>query len=158
MGIDGRGVPAGLGWHMIVAGPDVGHWVMGRIGGFFDPVCMSAIGWETEGKLTAGASYRDWNGVSIEGQIAADKPLTRGFILAIFDYPFRQLGARKIIATTSADHIRSNRLLQRLGFVEEARLRDAAPGGDLLIYSMRRQDCRLVGGVHGQESIRTAST
>jgi hypothetical protein len=158
MGIDGRRVPAGLGGRMIVAGPHVGHWVMSRIGGFFDPVCMSAIGWETDGKLTAGASYRDWNGVSIEGQIAADKPLTRGFILAIFDYPFRQLGARKIIATTSADHIRSNRLLQRLGFVEEARLRDAAPGGDLLIYSMRRQDCRLVGGVHGQKSIRTAST
>jgi len=74
---------------MIVAGPHVGHWVMGRIGGFFDPVCMSAIGWESAGKLVAGASFRDWNGVSIEGQIAADRPLTRGFLFAIFDYPFR---------------------------------------------------------------------
>lgn len=142
---------------MIVAGPDVGHWVMGRIGGFFDPVCMSAIGWSSNGVLTAGASYRDWNGISVEGQIAADKPLTRSFILAIFDYPFRQLGARKIIATTTADHIRSIRILHRLGFTEEARLRDASLGGDLLIYSLRREECRFVGGVvHGQESIGTA--
>jgi RimJ/RimL family protein N-acetyltransferase len=143
---------------MIVAGPHVGHWVMGRIGGFFDPVCMSAIGWESAGKLVAGASFRDWNGVSIEGQIAADRPLTRGFLFAIFDYPFRQLGARKIVATTSADHIRSIRLLRRLGFVEEACLRDAAPGGDLIIYTMRREACRFLGDHHGQESVRSSGS
>jgi L-amino acid N-acyltransferase YncA len=140
---------------MIVAGPEVGHWVTSRIGGFFDPVCMSAIGWQSDGRLTAGAAYRDWNGVSIEGQIAADKPLTRGLLFAIFDYPFRQLGARKIIATTSADHIRSIRLLRRLGFLEEACLRDAAPGGDLIICTMRREDCRFLGGIYGQEGIRS---
>jgi len=143
---------------MIVAGPHVGHWVMGRIGGFFDPVCMSAIGWENAGRLVAGASFRDWNGVSIEGQIAADRPLTRGFLFAIFDYPFRQLGARKIVATTSADHIRSIRLLRRLGFVEEACLRDAAPGGDLIIYTMRREACRFLGDHHGQESVRSSGS
>lgn len=143
---------------MIVAGPHVGHWVMGRIGGFFDPVCMSAIGWESAGRLVAGASFRDWNGVSIEGQIAADRPLTRGFLFAIFDYPFRQLGARKIVATTSADHIRSIRLLRRLGFVEEACLRDAAPGGDLIIYTMRREACRFLGDHHGQESVRSSGS
>ena len=140
---------------MIVAGPEVGHWVTSRIGGFFDPVCMSAIGWQSDGRLTAGAAYRDWNGVSIEGQIAADKPLTRGFLFAIFDYPFRQLGARKIIATTSADHIRSIRILRRLGFLEEACLRDAAPGGDLIICTMRQEDCRFLGGIYGQEGIRS---
>jgi L-amino acid N-acyltransferase YncA len=140
---------------MIVAGPEVGHWVTSRIGGFFDPVCMSAIGWQSDGRLTAGAAYRDWNGVSIEGQIAADKPLTRGLLFAIFDYPFRQLGARKIIATTSADHIRSIRLLRRLGFLEEACLRDAAPGGDLIICTMRQEDCRFLGGIYGQEGIRS---
>jgi L-amino acid N-acyltransferase YncA len=116
---------------------------------------MSAIGWQSDGRLTAGAAYRDWNGVSIEGQIAADKPLTRGFLFAIFDYPFRQLGARKIIATTSADHIRSIRLLRRLGFLEEACLRDAAPGGDLIICTMRQEDCRFLGGIYGQEGIRS---
>ena len=140
---------------MIVAGSEVGHWVTSRIGGFFDPVCMSAIGWQSDGRLTAGAAYRDWNGVSIEGQIAADKPLTRGLLFAIFDYPFRQLGARKIIATTSADHIRSIRLLRRLGFLKEACLRDAAPGGDLIICTMRQEDCRFLGGIYGQESIRS---
>jgi L-amino acid N-acyltransferase YncA len=141
---------------MIVAGPHVGHWVMSRIGGFFDPVCMSAIGWQNDGRLTAGAAYRDWNGVSIEGQIAADRPLTRGFLFAIFDYPFRQLGARKIIATTTADHIRSIRLLRRLGFLEEACLRDAAWGGDLIIFTLRREDCRYLGEAHGQEGIRAS--
>jgi L-amino acid N-acyltransferase YncA len=141
---------------MIVAGPHVGHWVMSRIGGFFDPVCMSAIGWQSDRRLTAGAAYRDWNGVSIEGQIAADKPLTRGFLFAIFDYPFRQLGARKIIATTTADHIRSIRLLRRLGFLEEACLRDAAWGGDLIIFTLRREDCRYLGEAHGQEGIRAS--
>lgn len=141
---------------MIVTGPFVGHWVAERIGGFFDPQAMVAIGWQSDGVLTAGASFRDWNGVSIEGQIAVDQPMVRGFVRAIFDYPFRQLGAYKIIVTTSSTHHASNRLLHKLGFREEARLRDATPGGDLIICTLRAENCRFLGDRHGQKSIAPA--
>lgn len=141
---------------MIVQGVHVGDWVAERIGGFFDPVCMTAIGWDDGERITAGASYRDWNGVSIEGQIAVEKPMVKGFVRAIFHYPFRQIGARKLVVTTTSDNERSLHLLRRFGFREEARLRDAAPGGDLIICTMRREECRFLGESHGKESVRSS--
>ena len=141
---------------MIVTGPAVGHWVANRIGGFFDPVCMVAIGWESDGTLTAGVAYRDWNGVSIEAQIAADKPLVPGFVRAIFDYPFRRLAARKIVVTTSSTHTKSINLLRRFGFSEEARLRDAVPGGDMLICTLDAAACRFLGDRHNGKVRLTA--
>lgn len=143
---------------MIVTGPAVGHWVASRIGGFFDPVCMVAIGWQRDdGVLTAGVAYRDWNGASIEAQIAADQPLVPGFVLAIFDYPFCQLGARKIVVTTSSAHVRSINLLRRFRFQEEARLRNAAPDGDMLICTLEAAACRFIGDRYGKKSITPAA-
>jgi hypothetical protein len=34
--------------------------------------------------------------------------------------------------------------LKRIGFVEEGRLRQALPHGDLLILGMTRQECRWI--------------
>lgn len=141
---------------MIVSGPAVGEWVARRIGGFFDPVCMVAIGWERDGALTAGVSYRDWNGVSIEAQIAADAPLVRGFVRAVFDYPFRKLGARKIIVTASSANVKSIALMRRMGFRQVANIPDATPGGDLVISALDAADCRFLGGQNGQVSNSTS--
>lgn len=143
---------------MIVVGLEPGNWVAERIGGFFDPACMAAIGWRSaDGRLIAGATYRDWNGVALEAQIAADRPLIRSFLRAIFDYPFVQLGARKIYVTVQQDNAESLNLARRMGFAEEARLKDASPGGDLIICTLRREDCRYLGGQYGQASVSPAS-
>lgn len=140
---------------MIVTGVAVGNWVAERIGGFFDPVCMVAIGWQdAERVITAGVTFRDWNGVSIEGQIAVDRPLVPGFVRAMFDYPFRRLGARKILVTTTAANSRSLHLLDRLGFCVVARIPDASPGGDLIIASLAATECRFLGDrPHGKASL-----
>lgn len=146
---------------MIVQGSTVGEWVALRVGDFFNPACMSAIGWQNErGQLTAGVTYRDWNGASIEAAIAADKPLTRSFVRAIFDYPFRQLQARKLIVTTTLDNHKSVNLLTKMGFITEARLRDAAPSGDVIISTMRREDCRYLQKDlgHGKTSLSAAGS
>jgi len=136
---------------MIVTGLRPGNWTAERIGGFFDPACMAAIGWaDSRDVLTAGATYRDWNGVAVEAQIAADRPLVLSFVRAIFDYPFQQLGASKIYVTVQAANAKSLDLAHRMGFAEEARLKDASPGGDLIILTLRREDCRFLGGQNGK--------
>ena len=141
---------------MIVQGPAVGHWVANRIGNFFDPVCMVAIGWESDGVLTAGVAYRDWNGVSIEAQIAVEKPLVPGFVRAIFHYPFKQIGARKIVASVSQGNQASLKLVGKLGFVEEARLKNACVDGDLILLVLNAADCRFIGDRHGFQKRLTA--
>lgn len=144
---------------MIVTGPAVGHWVASRIGGFFDPVCMVAIGWQRDdGVLTAGVAYRDWNGASLEAEVVVEGSLVPAFVRAAFWYPFVQLGARKIRTTTAANRDASIRQLVRMGFTQEARLRDAAPEGDLLIFVLDAANCRFLGDRrHGHESQASAA-
>ena len=142
---------------MIVAGAEAGYWVAERVGAFFHPDAMTALAWRaTDGELTQGVFYRDWNGVSVEATIAADKPLVRTFVQAIFDYPFCQIGARMIVVSVQQCNNRSLNLMARLGFQILARLPDACPSGDIIIAALRRADCRFLGGLHGKKCLSPA--
>lgn len=139
---------------MIVVGREPGEWVADRVGSWFDPNGMAALGWRAaDGRITAGTFYRDFNGVSVEATIAADRPLVRTFLWAMFDYPFRQMGARQIVVSVQQGNNRSLNLLARLGFRVAARLPDACPSGDVIIATLRREECRYLELSHGKERI-----
>ena len=76
---------------------------------------------------------------------------SRGFYGAIFDYPFGQIHARKIIAPVNSDNLRMVRLARHMGFAEEARLRDAQPNGDIILYTMTPEQCRFLGERYGKK-------
>jgi RimJ/RimL family protein N-acetyltransferase len=104
-----------------------------------------ALGYETNGELTAGVLYTDWNGRALQIHVAA-KPgkhwLHPEFLFTVFWYPFEQLGAAKLLGPIAENNAACRRFVTHLGFVLEATLKDAHPGGDLLIYSMTRAQCR----------------
>jgi hypothetical protein len=123
----------------------VGNWVAGKIGGHYNGEGKT-IGIVRDELLIAGAIYELWNGVSIAMQIAASEPnwLTRSALWVLFDYPFNQVGAAKILAFISQANLRSQRLAKHAGFIEETRITKACPGGDLLVYTMTRAQCRFL--------------
>ena len=92
----------------------VGPWVMHRVHGLWNPAAMETIGWEREGEITAGVVFENWNGVSMMVHIAADKPLTRGFVYRICDYAFSCCG--KVIAPIAESNEKSITLVEKLGF------------------------------------------
>ena len=115
----------------------------------------SGIGLEEDGRLVAGVKYDNWNGASVCMHVAAEpgaKWMTRGYLFACFDYPFNQLKARKVLGPVAASNAQARRFDEHLGFKVEATIADAAPDGDLLIYSMTRDHCRFLGMKHGQQS------
>lgn len=130
----------------VVTGGAVVAWVDAINGGTPDP-CACGIGLEQDGRLIAGVKFDNWNGASICMHVAAEpgcRWMTREMLFAAFDYPFNQLQARKILGLVSASNERARRFDEHLGFMLEATLTDAAPDGDLLIYSMTRQQCRFL--------------
>lgn len=117
-----------------------------RAGGTWVPQgVQQALGWMGEDlQLRAGVVYEDFNGAMISAHIAIapGHSLTREFLWTIFDYPFNQLGVRLILGVVPAANAAARRLDEHLGFTLEATLRDAHPSGDLLLYTMRREQCR----------------
>jgi len=52
-------------------------------------------------------------------------------------------GVNKMIAPVSSSNSKIMKLLDNMGFAEEARIKDAADG-DIVFYTLARQDCRFL--------------
>jgi RimJ/RimL family protein N-acetyltransferase len=48
----------------------------------------------------------------------------------------------KILGLVESDNLEARRLDEHLGFHLEATLKNCAPSGDLLVYTMTREQCR----------------
>jgi len=88
--------------------------------------------------------FDHYNGRSIAMHVAGDgrRWLNREFIRACFDYVFRQLGVNKVIGMVPSWNKDALRFDFKLGFEKEAVIEDAVPGGDLIILTMTRDQCR----------------
>lgn len=133
---------------MIVFDVDrIGPWVCERAGGTWVKGRGTGIGRERDGQLIAGILYEDWNHANVVCHIAGvgKNWLNRNLLWVMFDYPFRQLGVKRITTTVAQSNTVSQRFTEHLGFTLETRLLDAHPSGDLFIYRMMAADCRWLG-------------
>lgn len=132
----------------VVVGRDelFGPWLCSTIGITWIPGRGSTIGLWDDVKCVplAAVMYDSFNGASIVGHLVGSgrKWMTRDFLWFCFYYPFEQLGVNKIIGPVPSDNYEARRLDEHLGFTLEATLKDAAPKGDLLLYSMTKEQCR----------------
>ena len=130
----------------IVIGQPVVDWVAkhqkrGEGYGF-----SAGIGMEKDGELIAGVVYNEWNHVNINMHVAAigNNWMTREYLWMCFDYPFNQLKVKRITAFIEDDNEKAIKFDTHLGFKYETRMKDAYVNGDILIYVMRREDCRFL--------------
>ena len=142
---------------MILISHEVGHWVAARNFQMYFEANSQSIGLEKDGEIVAGVIYEDWNGQSIMCHIAIIGNLTPTFLAKIFDYPFRQLGAHKIIAPVASVNSESIRLVTNMGFKEEAKIKDAHPSGDIVVFTMTKNECRFLGEKYGKKLTSSAN-
>lgn len=145
-----------MGWD-IATGLDAGVWTAARVGTAFAPETDIAIGLLRHGDFVAGVIYEDWNGKSIVAHIAVSRRMTPFYLWAIFDYPFNVCGAHKVVCPIPANNARSIKLATKMGFTEEARLKDACEAGDILLFTLTKTDCRFLKGRYGQKQTDTAA-
>jgi hypothetical protein len=131
----------------VVTGHDeiFGPWLFSRLDSEWVPGRGSVIGlWDDKVGPIAACCYESYNTASVIAYLAGEgsKWLTREYLWYCFFYPFEQLRVRKILAIIESTNEASIRLNTHFGFRLEATLKEAAPKGDLLIYSMTRDQCR----------------
>lgn len=132
---------------VVVTGKDhiFGPWLAERLKTSWLPGRGHVIGlWEEDLGPVAACFYESYNGASVLGHLAGvgKKWMNREFLWYCFYYPFEELRINKILGLVESTNAEARRLDEHLGFTLEATLKDAAPNGDLLIYSMVKDQCR----------------
>lgn len=115
--------------------------------GITDGQIHSSIGLERDGEIVAGIVYCDFSGSNIFLHVAS-KPgvnwISRGLLKLVFGWPFKGLGVKRITGLVPEHNARAVKLDEHLGFKREARLEDIFPEGALLVFRMRREECRFI--------------
>ena len=98
-----------------------------------------------ECELIAACWFEKFNGVNMHMHIAA-KPgrrwMSREFLRYVFHYPFNECGCKRVTGYVESTNYDARRFDEHIGFKLEATLKDAAPGGDMLVYVMFKDECR----------------
>lgn len=101
--------------------------------------------------LCAVVGYNGWAGRTCFAHTAIDDPsvITRTFVKACLDYPFRQCGITHILSLIEEGNTRSLEGAKRIGFREINRFENASKEGDKAILQLvlARNECRYF---HGQ--------
>ena len=104
----------------------------------------ACIGQEKDGKLIAVVGYNSFLPNSCQMHIASTDVLwpTKDFLFAVFDYPFNKLKVKVIIAPICKDNVKSLNLCRKLGFEQVADIPYGHPNGDLIVVTMKRNQCK----------------
>ncbi len=118
-------------------------------------------GLDDKGKPIWAVIYDNYNpGGSIQMHIVITDPklVTRQAISHIFEYPFYELGVKKVIGIVNSENEAALTFDLRLGFTVEAVISDAYDMGSMYILSMTREQCHwLRGKDYGIISKRSAA-
>lgn len=110
----------------------------------YNPTTHHVISRSRDGKLLGGVIFTSFTGSSIGMHVAGFAPrwINSNMLWITFDYPFNQLKVSKVIGETHSCNRKALDFDLKLGFKKEAQIVDYYPDGDLIILSMRREDCR----------------
>lgn len=123
---------------------DHGYRIAKAAGCTFNPEVDQVISVTSQGKLLGGNIFTGYTGASIQTHTAGFVPgwANRDFLWAIFDYPFNQLGCKKVFGQVPEYNTRALEIDMKLGFKIVARIEDVFPDGACLVLELAREDCR----------------
>ena len=142
----------------LITDHSAGHWTAEQTKGKYFEANSQSIGLKQNGEFVAGVIYENWNGRSIICHIAISGRLTPRYLAVIFDYPFVVCDVKKIIVPVDATNSKSVTLVKKMGFKEEARIKDGMADGDLILYTLAKKDCKYLGERYGKKSTSTATS
>lgn len=114
----------------------------GGIGG--DAQCIAVM---TKKKLVGVVAFYNYRWPNIEMAFYCDDyrwALNRDGIRELFAYPFVQLKCKRVTALCDKKNTRARKMVQKLGFLEEGKLRKAGAKGDIILYGLLPDELTLV--------------
>jgi RimJ/RimL family protein N-acetyltransferase len=104
---------------------------------------LAAVG--SDGRLIGGVVYVSFRRTDIETQWAGEPGwLTRANLRGFFDYPFHQLGVRRVTGIIHRKNKTARKIAEKIGFKLEGVCRRAFENGDAMIYGIIKEECRWI--------------
>ena len=129
---------------MLVTGLGVAEWVFQRVGGAVS-AHSQGIGWQKDGEIIAGVAYECFTGGNIYVHQCVQGRVPRMFWWAVTDYPFNQLGCKRITGLVESTNKKALELNKHIGFRVEATLEKAGQNdADMVVMVLWKEDCRSV--------------
>lgn len=131
------------------APPEHYGWIAKRANLVCGPSFRAIEAVDASGKVHGMVGYDGWTPNAVQMHVALDNPAAlRALLKPGFSIPFVEFGRGVALATVLGTNGRSLELVPRLGFRFAHRIVDGyEPGVDVLLFEMRREDCRWLGGV-----------
>lgn len=103
---------------IVLNDPDLGRQIAKTAGTGFNPGSSISVARVKDGELLGGVVYNDYTGESMGIHVAAyeDHWLNRDLLYVVFDYPFRQLGVKRLFSQMPEDNKVALHFNKRLGF------------------------------------------
>lgn len=129
------------------AAPEHLPWIIQRAGLVHSPGLRAIEAVEGE-RILGMVAYDGWTPNACSMHVAIDEVIaSRRLLRPAFGIPFVELKKQVVIGTVLGTNDRALALDLHLGFKVQCRIQDAwAPGVDLIILSMRREECRWLRG------------
>lgn len=101
---------------------------------------------DSAGRIVGMVGYDGWTPNSCAMHVAIEEPIAvRRLLRPGFGIPFLELQKGVVLASVLSTNAKSLQLVSGLGFRALTRMRDAWDKGvDVLLFEMRREDCRWV--------------
>ena len=129
---------------MLVTGLGVAEWVFQRVGGAVS-AHSQGIGWQKDGEIVAGVAYECFTGGNIYVHQCIQGRVPRMFWWAVTDYPFNQLGCKRITGLVESTNKKAPELNKHIGFRVEATLEKAGQNdADMVVMVLWKEDCRFL--------------
>lgn len=108
------------------------------------PADATFIGQKKDDVLVACIAYCNFTDKACGMHIGSmgEHWMSKNLLWAAFDYPFNKLKKSVIVVTLEASNEDAVRLNRHLGFSVETVIKDAHEHGDLMIMSMRAENCK----------------
>jgi len=99
---------------------------------------------DDQDRLLGGVIYTNYLLASIQVHVASFTPrwLNREFLWFAFSYPFDQLKVKTLYGQVHSENKEGLEFNRKLGFKEVVRLDDFYPTGQLVLFTMKRDECR----------------
>ena len=110
----------------------------------YNPEVDQVISRTVNGELVGGVTYQGYTKASVQLHFAAFRKNwgCRDFIWVAFDYPFNQLGCKKVFGQVPETNKTALEIDLKLGFKIVAKVEDVFPDGACYVLALAREDCR----------------
>lgn len=131
---------------MLCGGDELRPYIEAGLGTQLPEVCQF-IGKVRSGEVVAVAAFHGWRGVAghyfdVEISLWSSRGLSRDFLQRVARYAFEELRVSRVTSLVRADNP-WHRVITKVGFVPEGRIRGGADGTvDLLVFGIRPGEFR----------------